>query len=196
MIRRAGEGAALILASGSPRRAEILRSAGFSFAVHPMDVDESVPEGTLPRHAAGELARRKARAAAARWPEAVILASDTLVAPGALILGKPADEADAERMLRLLSGRSHTVYTGVCVCGDGREVCEVLPTEVEFLELSTEQIRRYIATGEPMDKAGAYAIQGRGGMFIRRICGDYYAVMGLPLSRTAQILEEFSIFPE
>lgn len=186
---------ALILASGSPRRAEILTNAGYEFLIRPTDVDESLPAGIDPRAAAYELSLRKARAAAQLYPEDVVLASDTLVAPGGLILGKPCDADDAARMLRLLSGRTHTVYTGVCVCGSGREVCGVVPTEVEFLPLTAEQINWYIATGEPMDKAGAYGIQGRGCRFIRRICGDYYAVMGLPISRTAQILEEFSIFP-
>ena len=186
---------ALILASGSPRRAEILKNAGFDFLVRPADVDESLPRGTRPRDAAHELSLRKARAAARLYPEDVVLASDTLVAPGDLILGKPRDAADAAHMLQLLSGRTHTVYTGVCVCGGGREVCDVVPTQVEFLPLTPAQIGSYIATGEPMDKAGAYGIQGRGGLFVRRIDGDYYAVMGLPLCRTAQILEEFSIFP-
>ena len=186
---------ALILASGSPRRAEILKNAGFDFIVRPTDVDETIPDGIVPCDAARELSRRKARAAAALYPEDVVLASDTLVAPDNVLLGKPADESDAARMLRLLSGRRHTVYTGVCVRGGDREVCETVPTEVEFIALTEEKIRRYIATGEPMDKAGAYGIQGRGGMFIRQICGDFYAVMGLPISRTAQILEEFSIFP-
>lgn len=187
---------ALILASGSPRRAEILTNAGFTFIVRPADVDESLPAGTRPADAAYELALRKARAAAGRYPEDVVLASDTLVAPGDHILGKPRDAADATRMLELLSGRVHTVYTGICVCGGGRERCEVIPTEVEFIPLTQEQIAWYVATGEPMDKAGAYGIQGRGGQFIRRISGDYYAVMGLPISRTAQILAEFSIFPQ
>lgn len=185
---------ALILASGSPRRAEILTTAGYTFLVRPTDVDESLPEGIAPRDAAYDLSLRKARAAAKLYPEDVVLASDTLVAPGNLILGKPQDQADAARMLRLLSGRTHTVYTGVCVCGMGREVCDVVPTQVEFLPLTPAQIEWYIATGEPMDKAGAYGIQGHGCRFIRRISGDYYAVMGLPAARTAQILEEFSIF--
>lgn len=186
---------ALILASGSPRRAEILQNAGFDFHIRPADVDEALPAGTAPADAAYELALRKARAAAKLYPEDVILASDTLVSPGNTILGKPRDAADAARMLRLLSGRTHTVYTGVCVCAAGRERCEVVPTQVEFIRLTDDQIARYIATGEPMDKAGAYGIQGRGCLFIRRIDGDYYSVMGLPICRTAQILEEFSIFP-
>ena len=183
---------ALILASGSPRRAEILQNAGFDFHIRPADVDEALPAGTAPADAAYELALRKARAAAKLYPEDVILASDTLVAPGNTILGKPRDAADAARMLRLLSGRTHTVYTGVCVCAAGRERCEVVPTQVEFIRLTDDQIARYIATGEPMDKAGAYGIQGGAGAFVEGLEGSFENVMGFPVDDVERMLRAFA----
>ena len=182
----------LILASASPRRRELLALTGLRFTVDAPDVDESC---TLPpREAVMELSRRKALAAAALHPGCVILAADTLVSVDETALGKPRDEADAFRMLRSLSGRWHQVYTGVTVIGaDGTIRCEADGTDVYFEEMTDEAIRRYIATGEPMDKAGAYGIQGRAAIFVEGICGDYFNVMGLPLCRLSQILEQFGI---
>ena len=182
----------LYLASASPRRRELLALAGYSFAVMPADADETVPAGVVPRDAAALLAGRKADAAA-RLPEFlargdVILAADTVVDLGGQILGKPKDENDARRMLAALSGKRHAVHTGFCVLAGEKRVCGVESTQVEFYPLSAAEIDRYVRTGEPMDKAGAYGIQGKGALLVRRIAGDYCTVVGLPLARVDRVL--------
>jgi septum formation protein len=175
----------LVLASASPRRQELLRSAGISFIVQPADVDETPLAGELPRACAERLAREKALAVWRTRPKDRVLGADTIVVVDETILGKPADAADAARMLRLLAGRVHCVITGVCVVeavasGELRTASET--TLVTMNGLSEEEIRDYIATGEPMDKAGAYAIQGRASRWIPRIEGDYSNVVGLPVA--------------
>jgi len=180
----------LILASQSPRRRELLSLTGIPFLVDAPEVDETCSLGA--REAVLALARRKALAAADKRPGKVILASDTLVAVDDIPLGKPADEADAFRMLRSLADRWHQVYTGVCVVSATGEVfAEVDATDVRFGPMSDEAIRAYIATSEPMDKAGAYGIQGGAALFADRLEGDYYNVMGLPVCRLNLILKEF-----
>ncbi len=179
----------LVLASTSPRRAEILRNAGFAFEVHPAPVDETV----LPRESAEDYVRRVAKAKAqqaaaharAAGERAIVIAADTTVLAEGQILGKPADTEDARRMLRLLSGKTHEVLTALCVINivTGEEALHVEKTRVEFLKMSEEEIENYIQTGEPFDKAGAYGIQGIAGRFVTRIEGDYFNVLGLPLSR-------------
>ena len=183
---------AIILASQSPRRRELLGLTGLSFTVDAPDVDESC---TLPpREAVKELSRRKALAAAALHPGCVILAADTLVSVDEQALGKPRDAEDAFRMLHSLSGRWHQVYTGVTVVDkDGALHCEADVTDVHFEAMSEDTIRRYIATGEPMDKAGAYAIQGRAGAFISRIEGSPTNVIGLPLEMLTEIFQELEL---
>ncbi len=178
----------LILASASPRRAEILRDAGFKFEVKPAHVDET----RFPRESASDyvsrLASTKARLVAqslvAKKRKTLVIGADTIVVAGRNILGKPRNIADARRMLRLLSGKWHQVLTGVSIVSvpNGKELRRVEKTRVEFLRLSDEEIKSYLATGEPFDKAGAYGIQGIGGKFVRRIEGCYFNVMGLPLS--------------
>lgn len=178
----------LILASASPRRRELLSLTGLPFTVDAPDVDEtcSLP----PREAVVELSRRKAIAAAALHPGCAVLAADTLVAVDDEALGKPHDEADAFRMLRALSGRWHQVYTGVTVIGaDGVIRSEADATDVHFEPMSDEAIRRYIATSEPADKAGAYAVQGIAGMWIDQLRGSHTNVIGLPLALTRRLLE-------
>ena len=179
----------IILASASPRRCELMREAGFDFKVVPANVDETIPQelADKPAEAAVFLAELKARAIAAKQGDCAvtIVAADTIVAIDGLMLGKPADEQEAFDMLRRLSGRRHTVYTGVAI--DDCSFCE--STEVVFHELTDAQIHAYVATGEPFDKAGAYGIQGRGMLLVRRIEGDFYNVMGLPISRVAQVLQ-------
>lgn len=178
----------LILASASPRRRELLSLTGLPFTVDAPDVDEtcSLP----PREAVVELSRRKAVAAAALHPGCAVLAADTLVAVDDEALGKPHDEADAFRMLRALSGRWHQVYTGVTVIGaDGMIRSEADATDVHFEPMSDEAIRRYIATSEPADKAGAYAVQGIAGMWIDQLRGSHTNVIGLPLALTRRLLE-------
>ena len=190
----------LYLASASPRRRELLALAGYSFAVMPADADETVPAGVVPRDAAALLAGRKADAAARlpeflarRAPGDVILAADTVVDLGGKILGKPKDREDAKRILLSLSGRRHSVHTGFCVLAGAKKMCGVESTAVEFYPLTQEEIETYLDTGEPMDKAGAYGIQGRGALFVRRIAGDYYTVVGLPIARIDRILRALSV---
>lgn len=184
----------LILASQSPRRRELLSLTGIPFEVDAPEVDETCTLGA--RDAVLELSRRKALAAAARHPGKVILASDTLVAVDDVPLGKPADEADAFRMLRSLSDRWHQVYTGVCVISAAGDVyAEVDATDVRFGPMSDEAIRAYIATSEPMDKAGAYALQGIAGLWIEEIRGSHTNVIGLPLTLTRKLLENCGLHP-
>ena len=184
----------LILASQSPRRRELLSLTGIPFEVDAPEVDETCTLGA--RDAVLELSRRKALAAAARHPGKVILASDTLVAVDDVPLGKPADEADAFRMLSSLSDRWHQVYTGVCVISAAGDVyAEVDATDVRFGPMSDEAIRAYIATSEPMDKAGAYALQGIAGLWIEEIRGSHTNVIGLPLTLTRKLLENCGLHP-
>lgn len=177
----------LILASASPRRSEILRAAGFHFDTVAADVDENLGE-SRPGRLVTELSIKKAYAVAKRYPDAAVIGADTIVNVSGEILGKPRDEEDAARMLKQLSGRIHTVYTGVAIAADGGAESFLCRTRVEFYPFDEELIRRYIATGEPMDKAGAYGIQGRGALLIRSISGDYYNVMGLPVAELSRRL--------
>ncbi len=184
----------LILASQSPRRAELLRNAGISFEVRPADVDESTREGEEPFEYVRRLAREKALAVLASAPNgALVLGADTTVVVDGESLGKPLNAEDARRMLRLLSGRTHQVTTAVCLARRGRNstvVAEVESevTEVEFSSMSAEEIAAYVASGEPMDKAGAYAIQGGASRWIPRIQGCYFNVVGLPVARVCSML--------
>ncbi|MBQ8350436.1 MAG: septum formation protein Maf [Clostridia bacterium] len=174
------QGASLILASASPRRRELLSAMGLTFSVCPCDVDESVPQGMHPAEAVVLLARRKAEAVAALHPDAIILASDTLVEIDALPLGKPQDKGDAVRTLMRLSGNEHRVHSGVAVIYRGRALAEKDTTRVFMRPFDEEEARAYVQTGEPMDKAGAYGIQGLGGRLVDRIEGCYDTVVGLP----------------
>ena len=185
----------LILASRSPRRRELLERMGLrQFRIVVSDADETVEEGISPAEMVEELSRRKALAVAEQvGQDALIIAADTVVALDGEVLGKPVDEADAFRMLTALSGRRHQVYSGVTVVRGG-EVCtghEV--TDVTFRAMDSGEIRRYIRTGEPMDKAGAYGIQGYGALFVEGIAGDYYNVMGLPVCRLGGMLARFGV---
>jgi septum formation protein len=172
----------LVLASASPRRRELLRNAGISFVVQAADIDETVLAGEAPRECAERLAREKALAVWRTRPEDVVLGADTIVVVDELILGKPIDADDAIRMLRLLSGRGHRVITGVAVASENALITASETTFVTMCEISDEEIREYVATREPMDKAGAYAIQGRAARWIPRIEGDYSNVVGLPVA--------------
>ena len=181
----------LILASASPRRAELLRAAGISFEVHPAHVDEDVHESESPDVYVMRVAEAKARTIAARFPDRVVLGADTTVVLDEHILGKPRDEEDARRMLRILSGRVHEVLSGVCVCGpakSGRHDVRLARTRVEFAPLSEDELAWYASSGEPMDKAGAYAIQGLASRFVTRIDGSYSNVVGLPIALVYDML--------
>lgn len=183
----------LILASASPRRREILTTLGIPHRVLVSDADETLPAGIAPADAVERLAARKAAAVAPLCaPDDIILAADTVVAVDGDILGKPRDEADAAAMLRRLSGRAHVVYTGVALRRGGRELIAHEATAVHFAPLTDDDIAAYLATGEPMDKAGAYAIQGRAARFIEGIEGDYFNVVGLPARRVVLMLGEIS----
>ena len=180
----------LVLASASPRRLELVSLLGIPFEVIPSRAEENDVTGSG-KVRVRVLARRKGEEVAARLPGRTVLAADTLVCVENEVLGKPVDEADAARMIRLLSGRSHWVYTGVCLLlPDGIVREEVCGTEVCFAELEEDEILRYAASGEPLDKAGAYAVQGRAGAFVRSIHGSPTNVIGLPLETVARMLRE------
>ena len=175
--------AKIILASASPRRRELLAQAGFEFEVITSDVDEVVDPALTPDMLVMSLATQKAQAVAVRHKEFVVIGSDTVVVLDGKVLGKPKDEADAVRMLKSLSGRTHEVYTGVCVAYGGETHSFFECTRVKFCELDSAQIEAYVATKEPMDKAGAYGIQGKGCVLVEGIEGDYFNVVGFPVSR-------------
>ena len=187
----------LILASKSPRRKEILSAMGYDFEILSADCDESVEEGISPREAVELLARRKGEAVALEYGlitdgETVILSSDTLVDLDGVALGKPSDREEAYAMLRALSGNVHYVHTGIAVrCGE-RVVSGVDTTAVIFRALSEEEIAEYVESGEPMDKAGAYGIQGAAGKFVERIEGDFDTVVGLSARLSKKLLSEIS----
>ncbi len=183
-------GRPIVLASASPRRRELMNMLAFSsFTVCPAAGPEKMPEHASPEEAVKALASQKAEEVASRCdPDALIIAADTVVVCDGRILGKPRDEEDAFRMLRLLSGRTHEVYTGLCLKDKDSCVTEAERTAVRFRTLSDSEIRRYIQTGEPMDKAGAYGIQGKAALFVEAIEGDYYNVVGLPLCRLGRML--------
>jgi septum formation protein len=190
----------LVLASASPRRQELLGNARFVFKVQPAHISEDPLPGEAPEACAQRLAREKALAVSRARPQDVVLGADTIVVVDGQILGKPADEADAARMLRLLSGKTHRVITGVCLAGPAGEAgtpeetafCDARAetTEVVFHPLTEQEIAEYVATGEPMDKAGAYAIQGVASRWIARIDGCYFNVVGLPVPLVYRMLRE------
>ena len=183
----------LILASASPRRRELMGYFGVPFTVIPATGPETPPAGADGGQTAQALSLAKAREVADAHPEAVVIGADTVVEAGGAILGKPRDAADAKRMLRLLSGREHQVHTGVTVIRDGRTLSRRATTRVFFREMTDGEIDAYVATGEPMDKAGAYGYQGRAGLFVERIEGDFFNVVGLPLCLLGQMLREMGV---
>lgn len=180
----------LVLASKSPRRSEILKNAGIDFTVRVADADETIPEGTPPEEAVVFLATRKAMAVE-RAEDETVLGADTVVVLDNKILGKPKDKNEAFNMIKSLSGRVHSVFTGVCIVEKGRSITFAEETEVEFLPLTDNEINAYIDTSEPYDKAGAYGIQGIASKFVRRINGDYFNVVGLPISAIYKKFEKF-----
>jgi septum formation protein len=177
-----------VLASQSPRRRDLLNLIKIPHTVRPADIDETPLPGEAPLDCVERLARTKGRTVAALEPDAVVISADTVVVIDDHILNKPVDRADARAMLSLLSGREHVVHTAVCVIRDGTEVAAVETVGVHFRPLTPEEIDAYIATGEPMDKAGAYGIQGYGATIVDRVEGDFFAVMGLPLVRLTRLL--------
>lgn len=178
----------VVLASSSPRRRELLTLIGIPHEVIVADIDERYLAGETPLAHAERLAREKSAVVAAREPDALVIAADTIVVIDGEVLGKPRDSEHAARMLRKLSGRTHEVYTGVAVSRDGSIHSGVEVVDVRFRELTDEEIDAYIRTGEPMDKAGSYGIQGYGATLVERIDGDYFAVMGLALGRMVRLM--------
>ena len=185
----------LILASGSPRRRELLDKFGISYEILPAQGEETAPVELSPGERVKALAAQKAAEVAGRVndPEAVILAADTLVELDGAVLGKPGTPEKAWEMLRALSGKAHRVWSGVCIREGETAACESECTAVHFRPLSDAEIGAYIATGEPLDKAGAYGYQGLASLFVERIEGDFFNVMGLPVCRMGQMLRAFDI---
>jgi len=185
----------IILASNSPRRKELLRQIGVRFESEPAYVDERILPGEGAEEYAVRVALDKAIAAADRAGRGIIIAADTIVVLGTTVLGKPVDAKDAERMLGMLSGKMHTVITGLVLvdAGTGKTQKRVAVTHVWFRNLTDEEIVTYVATGEPLDKAGAYGIQERGALFVQKIEGCYFNVVGLPLSLLGEMLVDFGI---
>ena len=185
----------IILASNSPRRREMLKQIGLDFVVDPADVDEVVLPGEEPGAYAVRVARDKAQVAARKAGGGIVIAADTIVVLGDRILGKPVDASDAMRMLNLLSGREHRVITGLVLldASSGRSLARMSITRVWFRSLSVGEIRSYAASGEPLDKAGAYGIQEKGALLVQKIDGCYFNVVGLPLSLLGEMLSEFGI---
>lgn len=186
----------LVLASGSPRRQQLLSNVSLSFDISVSGADESLKGHQTPAEAVVTLALRKATKVAGRFPNAVILGADTVVAVDGDILGKPGSPEEAKAMLSKLSGRKHTVYTGTAIVSAEKTSSFYSATDVLFWELSEEEINDYIATGEPFDKAGGYGIQGFGATLVREIHGDYYTVVGLPIAETVRALRNFGITAE
>ena len=186
----------LLLASASPRRRELLRHAGFDFEVRPSDIVEQMERGERPEEFARRAAREKAMSVAASSPSgSFVLGADTVVVVEGETLGKPADLDDATRMLRLLSGRTHQVHSGICLVRAPDEIVALTheTTLVTFRELDEEEIRSYVESGEPLDKAGAYAVQGLASKFVTRISGCYSNVVGLPVARVYEILKNAEV---
>ena len=178
----------IILASTSPRRKELLSMAGIEYTCIPSDAEEIIPDDLPADKVPEHLSFIKADAVFRSHPEDTVIGADTIVYVDGEILGKPKDKDDAFFMLKKLSGRTHTVFTGVTVISPAGRKSFTSSTEVEFYNLSDDEIQRYIETGEPMDKAGAYGIQGYGSILVKRICGDYFTVMGLPVAEVARAI--------
>ncbi len=180
----------IILASKSPRRVELFAKYGIDAESIPADVDETIPEEIFePREIVKYLSEKKAMHILESHDDAIVVAADTLVFCNDRILGKPGNRDEAYDMMKLLSGRSHNVISGLCVVSRDRKICESVKTEVVFRNLSEDEINGYISTNDPYDKAGGYGIQSLAGAFVREIIGDYYNVVGLPLSRLVEILK-------
>jgi len=186
----------IILASASPRRKEILKMTGLKFSVEAGDYEEDMDLALKPRHLARFLSSEKARASAGKYTNALVIAADTFIVFKGCLLGKPHTREEARRMLDLLNGRAHSVITGFTIIDTStkKKVSRSVETRVYFRKLTMKEIESYIKTGEPLDKAGAYAIQGTGALLVKKIEGDYFNVMGLPLSSLTEALKEFGVY--
>ena len=184
----------IVLASQSPRRRQLLGQMGLEFTTQSPEIDESAFHGREARDRVETLSREKARwVARQQTPDTLVIGADTVVVLDGAILGKPRDGAEAQAMLAALSGRDHQVFTGVTLCQGDRILTQAEETQVTFRPLTGQEIRQYVSTGEPMDKAGAYGIQGLGGLLVEGIRGDYHNVMGLPICRLGRMLLDFGV---
>lgn len=183
---------AIILASQSPRRKELLAHLVEDFQVEPADIDETVHEKDRPEEYVQRMARKKAEHVAEKHPDDLVIACDTIVVAHGEILGKPVDRADAFRMLKLMSGGTHHVYTAVVLRKGDQVEKALVPAKVLFFDLTDEEIDRYLDSGEYADKAGAYGIQGRAGLFVKKVDGDYYSIVGFPVGIINQMLKKFA----
>ncbi|RXI98406.1 septum formation inhibitor Maf [Anaerobacillus alkaliphilus] len=181
----------LILASGSPRRKQLLEQGQLQFSISTSTVDETITEPLNPEEVVEQLSLRKAQDVFSRFDDSIIIGADTIVSINGTILGKPKDEEEAFQMLQQLSGNEHDVYTGVAILSKEKTIVFHERTIVSFWELTTAEIEDYISSGEPFDKAGSYGIQGLGALFVKKINGDYFNVVGLPLARTVRELQNF-----
>ena len=183
----------IILASGSPRRAEILNAVGWSFEKQVADIDESEIEGETPENYVQRLAETKARKIAEKFPDRFVLGADTTVVIDEQIIGKPVDLDDARRMIEMLSGNFHEVLTGVAIVKNGKSIVGLQSTEVKFDTMSDDEINFLVEKGEPLDKAGAYAVQAQAALFIEKIVGDYWNVVGLPINLVYNLFKKFPV---
>lgn len=181
----------IVLASQSPRRKEIMEQVGLRFLVHPTDVDEMMDESLPIPQAIERLALAKAEHVATLYPNDIVIGADTLVCLDKQVLGKPQNAKNAKEMLQRLSGQTHQVITGVAICADGKKECFHSVSDVTFYSLSDREITAYIDSKEPFDKAGAYGIQGKGAVFVAKIVGDYYNIVGLPIAKLMQRLKAY-----
>ncbi len=184
----------IVLASQSPRRKELLEKCGYAFITEPADIDETIREDQDLCREIQRLSKRKAEHILEKHPDCIVIGSDTIVVVDNCVLGKPKDHADAQNMLRMLSGRAHQVITGICIMSSQRVYTNAVSSDVHFASLSDQEILDYIATGECDDKAGAYAIQGYGSKFIKGIEGDYYSIMGFPLHLVYEELKNIDLY--
>lgn len=182
---------AVILASQSPRRKELLGHLVTEFKVEPADIDETVREKDQPEEYVMRMAREKAKHVASQHPDDLVIACDTIVVAKGEILGKPVDRGDAFRMLKMMSGATHHVYTAAVLRRGRKTASALVPAKVLFFDLTDEEINNYLDTNEYADKAGAYGIQGRAGLFVKKVDGDYYSIVGFPLGVINQMLKEF-----
>lgn len=181
----------IILASASPRRQELLKTIGVPFQIEVANIAENINDLATPKQIVAEIALKKAEDISQKHPGNIVIGADTIVYAAGKVIGKPKDSDEAESTLASLSGKIHQVYTGVAVVEGEKVEVFVERTDVEFWPLTSNEIKAYLATGEPFDKAGGYGIQGQGKLFVKRINGDYYSVVGLPVARLARVLKEF-----
>jgi septum formation protein len=185
----------IILASASPRRKELLEKLGLRFEVDPSNYEEDIPSGLEPHELAQKISLEKAKVVASKHQNAIVIAADTFIVFGGRILGKPYTEKEAQKMLKAISGKSHSVITGFSIIDSAtnKTLSQSVETKVYIRRLTSEEINAYVKSKEPLDKAGAYAIQGLGAVFVEKIEGDYFNVIGLPLSALTEALKEFGI---